>query len=203
MTQYIIGADEVGYGCLAGPLVVCAVRAPDNWQLSGLKDSKKFKDSSKLSAHEKRLEVNYNIRKAVEKGEISFHLAERSSTQIDELGVAVALKDAYVQAFNFLYNVNDVVIADGVLKFTSYNLSYKIDSVIKADDKFTSVMAASILAKTYRDDLMMTLHNKYPNYDWINNVGYGSKSHLEAIEMHGPTNFHRFSYAPMKNMKVL
>jgi ribonuclease HII len=198
--QFIIGCDEVGYGCLAGPVVVCGVRAPEDWFMAGLKDSKKFKTNKSMTAHEQRTELALELKKLTEKGDISFHLAERSNTQIDNVGVAVALKDSYVETFHSLYQTNDKIIVDGTLKFTSYNLKFNVESVIKADDKYNTVKAASIIAKSYRDSMMFLLHNQYPVYDWWNNSGYGSPMHLEGIDKHGPCKLHRFSYAPMKNM---
>jgi len=193
----IIGCDEVGYGCLAGPLVVVGVRAPKDWKIEGLNDSKK------LSA-KKRDAMLLPLMKLAKSNEISYHLAERSSQEIDKVGVAVALKDAYVECFNALYNQDCLIISDGILKFDNLGVDdYDKVSVIKADAKFPTVMAASIIAKVYRDDLMHKLHLTYPNYGWDSNVGYGSKDHLAAIEKHGPCLLHRFSYAPMKNMKIV
>ena len=191
---FIIGVDEVGYGCLAGPLVVVGVRAPTDWALQGLNDSKK------LSA-KKREAMLLPLMKLVQEKKISYHLAERSSQEIDALGVAVALKAAYVEVFHALYQQDSFIITDGILKFDNLGVDdYDKVSVIKADAKYPAVMAASIIAKTYRDDKMHTLHHTYPNYNWLSNVGYGSKDHLQAIEKYGPCPLHRFSYAPMKNM---
>jgi len=192
----IIGCDEVGYGCLAGPLVVVGVRAPKDWALDGLNDSKK------LSA--KRREVMRDkLNKLIEDGSIAWHLAERSNLIIDKVGVAVALKDAYVECFKALYQDDCLIISDGILKFDNLGVdAYDKVSVIKADTKFPTVMAASILAKTYRDAKMKALHQLHPQYGWDSNVGYGSKDHLEAIDKHGPCPLHRFSYAPMKHIKA-
>jgi ribonuclease HII len=103
-----------------------------------------------------------------------------------------------------LYQDDSRIIIDGILKFDNLGVdAYDKVSVIKADAKFPAVMAASIIAKTYRDDKMHKLHHTYPNYGWDSNVGYGAKDHLAAIEKHGPSPLHRMSYAPMKNMKVV
>lgn len=191
----VLGVDEVGYGCLAGPLVVCGVRAPKNWRIAGLDDSKKLSEK-------KRHEVGERLSNLISNNTIAFHIAERSSVYIDEVGVAVALKEAYVECFHKLYTSDSLIISDGILKFDNLGVdAYDKVSLIKADGKIAAVMAASILAKNYRDSFMKMLHGAYPQYNWASNVGYGSKEHLAAIESHGPSAFHRYSYAPMKNMK--
>lgn len=191
-----IGCDEVGYGCLAGPLVVAGVRAPKDWKLDGLNDSKK------LSA-KKREVMARKLLKLVEDKVITWHLAERSNTYIDKHGVGPVLKEAYVEVFHALYQEDCLIISDGILKFDNLGVDdYDKVSVIKADTTYPTVMAASILAKTYRDGLMKKLHEQYPAYNWESNVGYGSKDHLAAIAEHGPSPLHRFSYAPMKSMKI-
>jgi len=191
---FIVGADEVGYGCLAGPLVVCGVRAPRDWSLSGLNDSKKLSEK-------KRLVMGDKLSNLISKNEITFHIAERSNVQIDKTGVAFALKDAYVEVFHKLYQEDSLIISDGILKFDNLGAdAYDKVSIIKADTKIPAVMAASIIAKNYRDGKMKIFHPLHPQYGWNSNVGYGSKDHLEAIAKHGPCALHRFSYAPMKNM---
>jgi ribonuclease HII len=191
-----IGADEVGYGSLAGPLVVVAVRAPKDWALDGLNDSKKL-------SPKKRGVMLLKLMKLVKSKEITYHLAERSNIEIDKRGVYVALKDAYVECFHALYTPDSLIISDGNLKFDNLGVgAYDQVSVIKADSKYPAVMAASIIAKEWRDDKMHTLHFTYPAYGWDHNVGYAAKDHLEAIDKYGPCPLHRFSYAPMKNMKA-
>lgn len=193
----IIGADEVGYGALAGPVVVCGVRAATGWSMDGLNDSKKLSEK-------KRLLMRSKLKEHIDNGIIMAHIAERSATEIDKVGIAVALKDAYAECFKILdyYFDDDVqIIVDGVLKFDNINPDdYDIKSVVKADTKIPTVMAASILAKTYRDEKMKELHLLHPQYNWIKNVGYGSATHLKAIAEMGPSPLHRYSYAPMKNM---
>jgi ribonuclease HII len=193
---FTIGCDEVGYGCLAGPLVVAGVRAPKDWALEGLNDSKK------LTANKRKV-MRQKILKLVDEKVITYYLAERESIYIDKVGVAKALKEAYVECFKALYEKESLIISDGILKFDGMGVDdYDKISVVKADAKFPTVMAASILAKTFRDGVMKTVHNTYPMYNWDHNVGYGSKDHLKAIEVYGPCPLHRMSYAPMKNMKV-
>lgn len=192
----IVGCDEVGYGCLAGPLVVVGVRAPKDWGLEGLNDSKK------LSA-KRREAMTAKLEKLIVSEEISWALAERSNTVIDKFGVAVALKDAYVEVFHQLYHQDSLIISDGILKFDGLGVdAYDMVSIIKADTKIPAVMAASILAKVYRDGKMKLLHKTYPMYGWDHNVGYGAKVHLDAIDKYGPCPLHRFSYAPMRNMTM-
>ena len=190
----LIGADEVGYGCWAGPLVVCGVRAPKNWSLDGLNDSKKLS--------EKRREVmRGKLGKLIEENEISFHLAERSNVQIDKMGLGVALKDSYIEIFHKLYQPDCLIITDGILKFDNLGVDdYDKVSLIKADSQVPAVMAASILAKTYRDEKMKIFHDLHPMYNWKKNVGYGTKEHQEALAKFGPCPLHRFSYEPIKKL---
>lgn len=193
----VVGCDEVGYGCLAGPLVVCGVLAEKNWRIDGLADSKKLSEKKRLLMRDK-------LHKLIDKEEIWFHIAERSNTLIDKVGVAVALKGAYIECMRELDEYKEyLIITDGILKFDNLGVDdYNIVSMVKADAQVPSVMAASILAKTYRDEKMKKLHALHPQYAWKSNVGYGSKDHLEAIAKYGPCELHRFSYAPMKNMKI-
>lgn len=200
---YILGADEVGYGSYAGPLVVCAICAKSDWKIDGLADSKSFKKSKVTKTSAKRESVAAAIEKLIASGDIRFALAERSNAQIDKVGVAVALKEAYVECFTQLYGPDTTIIVDGILKFDNLGIDdYCIKSVIKADTTEPTVMAASIFAKTYRDKKMKILHEQYPNYGWDHNAGYHSKDHIEGLDKYGPSPLHRMSYAPMKNMKI-
>lgn len=188
----ILGVDEVGYGCIAGPLVVVGVRAPKNWALAGLNDSKKMSEKQ-LNEMRAKLDVN---------SEIVWHKAERSNLEIDRDGVAVALKSCYVECFHKLYQEDTLIISDGNLKFDGLGVdAYDKFSVVKADATYPAVMAASILAKTTRDRFMYKLDPLYPMYNWKDNVGYPSKQHKAALAEHGVSAFHRMSYAPCKFMK--
>lgn len=185
----IVGCDEVGYGSVAGPLVVCGVRAAAGWSLEGLNDSKKLSAKKRQIMRDKLQEQAYN-------GIIMFHIAERSNVVIDTIGLGKALKEAYIECFDkldYYFDDNCQIIVDGILKFE--NLDYhQVKSIVKADTTIPTVMAASILAKTYRDEKMKILHNLHPHYNWKKNVGYGVKEHLNAIKEHGLSPLHRHSY---------
>lgn len=192
---HIVGCDEVGYGSIAGPLVVCGVHAPKDWAVTALNDSKK------LSAKKREVLRAFLLRQS-EKGVIAFHIAERTNKEIDKIGLGVALKDCYVEIFKKLYTPESLLICDGTLKFDGMGVDdYDQVSIIKADTLLPSVMAASIIAKTYRDEKMKKLHLQYPYYDWANNVGYYGANgvHIEGIKKHGYSPLHRLSY----NLKVL
>lgn len=183
-----VGADEVGYGCLAGPLVVCGVKAPRDWSLVGLNDSKKLSEK-------KRNTMRAKLNELIEKKEIEWYLAERSNVHIDKNGVAFSLKDAFVEVFTKLYADDCLIISDGILKFDNPVVAgYDMISLVKADTQIPTVMAASILAKTYRDEKMKYLHLLHPDYGWDSNVGYGSKNHIDALKKYGPSPLHRTSY---------
>jgi ribonuclease HII len=194
--SFIIGCDEVGYGAWSGPLVVVGVRAPTDWALDGLNDSKKL-------SPKKREAMSAKLEKLIADGSIAWGMAERSNTVIDKIGLGVALKDAYCEIFKQLYNEESLIIIDGNLKFNNPEVSaYDKKSVIKADSLFPQVMAASILAKVYRDNKMKLLHKQYPNYGWNHNVGYHSTDHMEGLQYYGPCPLHRFSYEPIKKIQA-
>lgn len=191
---FIIGCDEVGYGSWAGPLVVVGVRAPRDWALDGLNDSKKL-------TPKKREVMSAKLEKLIASGDLAWALAERANTVIDKIGLGVALKDCYYEVFKRLYNDESLIISDGNLKFDDPETNaYDKVSVIKADTLFPQVMAASILAKVYRDTKMKMLHKQHPNYGWDHNAGYRSDDHVAGLEKYGPCPLHRFSY---KNIKAL
>ena len=193
---FIIGCDEVGYGSYAGPVVVVGVRAPAGWTLEGLNDSKKL-------SPKRREAMSAKLEKLIADGSIAWGLAERSNTVIDQMGLGVALKDAYCEIFKRLYNDESLIIIDGNLKFDNPEANaYDKKSVIKADTLFAQVMAASILAKVYRDTKMKMLHKQYPHYGWDHNVGYHSTDHMEGLQKYGPCPLHRFSYEPIKKIQA-
>lgn len=190
--KFVIGADEVGMGALAGPLVVCGVKASKNWNLDGLNDSKKL-------TKRKRFAMQTQLMQLVESKEISYHLVEMSNVDIDCYGLASTLKKAYLAIFKELYCQDSLIIADGTLKFDKALVGgYDLVSLVKADTLIPTVMAGSIIAKVYRDDLMGRLHQSYPHYDWVSNAGYPAPKHKAGIYWKGITPLHRTSYAPIK-----
>lgn len=192
--SFFIGADECGWGSWAGPLVIAAVRAPKGWNLEGLNDSKKL-------TPKKRETLRFKLMDQINNGTISWHLAELDNIKFDKMGAAPALKHCYVECFHKLYQSDSLIIIDGNLKFDNLGVdSYDKVSLIKADAKIATVSAASILAKTYRDEFMKKIHFTYPHYGFDHNVGYHSKDHVEGLEKYGISTLHRKTYAPMKNM---
>jgi ribonuclease HII len=188
----IVGCDEIGTGSLAGPLIVCGVRAPKDWILAGLNDSKKL-------SPKRRETMSAKLEQLIANNEISWALAQRSNAVIDQMGMAAALKDAYVEVFHQLYQEDALIIVDGNLKFGGLGVdSYDMQSLVKADAQIPQVMAASILGKVYRDAKMKLLHKEYPVYGWDKNAGYGVRDHVEALDYYGPCPLHRYSYAPVK-----
>lgn len=180
--SYIIGADEVGYGSWAGPLVVCAVRAPIDWQMSGLNDSKQLTIAKR--------ELLSTLLLADK--EIEYAIVEKPNQSIDTDGLGVCLKQAYVTVVSNLLLPGDEAIIDGTVKLPE--LGPQVSCLVKADTKIPAVMAASIIAKVYRDNLMKNLDGQHPEYNWKKNVGYGTAEHKEAIKKYGFTGFHRKSY---------
>ncbi len=190
-TKYIIGADEVGYGCWAGPICVGAVCAPENWHMLGLNDSKQVTKKNR----EKLSEQLWAQHKA---GNIFISVKMLPNTEIDLQGVAVCQKQLFVDTINSCYaqyvGQDIVAIVDGCLVLNQAILKPNYKSVVKADTKISTVMAASILAKVHRDSYMTMQSKIYPEYDFTHNVGYRSLKHEMALENLGPTPIHRMSY---------
>ena len=180
----LIGLDEVGRGSWAGPLVVAAVILKD--EINGLNDSK-------VLSFKKRAQLDTLIRSKTNLIAVS----EISAKIIDKIGLTKAISLAMESAVQDLKGQDyNKIIIDG-----NYNFLQNLDNVetlIKADAKVPTVMAASIIAKVYRDNLMIKLSSTYPEYGFESNFGYGTKKHIDALKKYGPTPIHRLSYKPVK-----
>lgn len=175
------GLDEVGRGCLAGPVVASAVILPKDFVLPTLRDSKQLQA-------EKREELGVIIQEKA----IAWSIAECSPAEIDKWNILQASIQAMHRALDTLGTVPELLLVDGN-KFKPYNY-IPYHCIIKGDDKFLSIAAASVLAKNYRDTLMTNLASQYPEYGWEKNMGYPTKMHKKAIESHGLTPHHRLTF---------
>lgn len=189
--NFIIGVDEVGYGCLAGPLVVCAVRAPKLWSWPKLDDSKKLT--------EKRRESISAALKA--SGQITYSIVYYEANKLDTFAkdnknMGDALRELYAQAIAGLDQTDSLIVLDGIHKIPDVCHI----SLPKADGLVQATSAASVLAKVYRNNRMVELAKIYPNYAFESNKGYGSKTHMDALKKFGPCAIHRFCYEPIKSM---
>lgn len=179
------GVDEAGRGCLAGPVVAAAVILPADCQIEGLDDSK-------------RLSAKARERLAVEiKGKaIAYAIAEASVAEIDRHNILQATYLAMNRAVEQLAIRPEFLLIDGNRFRTELGIPFK--TIVGGDGKVASIAAASILAKTYRDALMCQLDSEYPGYEWHQNAGYGTKSHLQAIQSLGTTPCHRLTFGPCR-----
>lgn len=175
------GCDEVGRGCLAGPVVAAAVILPPEFEHENIRDSKSL-------SLDKRLEMDSLIRECA----LDFHIAECSPQEIDELNILQASFKAMHKAVSGLKTRPEHLLVDGNRFAPILGLPHTC--VVKGDNVFRSIAAASILAKVHRDGLMLELHEMFPAYSWNTNVGYPTAAHRRAIKEIGPTEHHRKSF---------
>lgn len=175
------GCDETGRGCLCGPVVAAAVIIDDNFEHELIKDSK-------LLTQKGRLELDHFIRENV----VDFAIAEVPPASIDEHNILQCSIHAMHLALDQLTTIPEFIIVDGNY-FHPYNF-IPHRCVVKGDNKFLSIAAASILAKNHRDNIMIQLHEEFPEYGWNENMGYATKQHREALIKFGPTIHHRKSF---------
>ena len=175
------GCDEAGRGCLAGPVVAAAVILPSNFRNDILNDSKKLTEKKRCA-----------LRPIIEKEALAWAVGVVDNKEIDEINILNASFLAMHRALDQLGKLPDSILVDGN-RFTAYN---KIEHhcIVKGDGIYMSIAAASILAKTYRDDMMNKLAKEFPFYGWDRNMGYPTKMHREGIRQHGTTPFHRMSF---------
>ena len=175
------GCDEAGRGCLAGSVYAAAVILPPNYQNADLNDSKKLTDKKRKA-----------LREQIERDAVAWAVGVVTPEEIDKINILNASFLAMHRALDQLKVRPEAVIVDGN-RFKPYqDLPYT--TIVKGDGKYLAIAAASILAKTYRDDYMDALAEEYPQYDWKSNKGYPTKKHRAAIREYGVTPYHRMSY---------
>ena len=176
-----VGCDEAGRGCLAGPVYAAAVILPADYSNEMLNDSKQLSEKRR-----------YELRAIIERDALAWAVGVVDNQEIDQINILRASILAMHRALDALTLRPEEVIVDGN-RFTPYaNLPFT--TIVKGDGKFMSIAAASILAKTYRDDYMLQLHEKYPQYHWDRNKGYPAPAHRQAIREYGATPYHRLTF---------
>ena len=185
------GCDEAGRGCLAGSVYAAAVILPDGYQNELLNDSKQLTEKRR-----------YELREIVERDAVAWAVGIVTPEEIDKINILNASILAMHRALDQLKVRPEAIIVDGN-RFKKYSPplfgggrgeALPHTTIVKGDGKYLAIAAASILAKTYRDDYMNRLAEEYPQYDWLSNKGYPTKKHREAIRQYGITPYHRKSY---------
>lgn len=181
------GTDEAGRGCLAGPVTAAAVILPADFSSTILNDSKQVS-----------LTNRNKLRLKIENEALAFHVAHIMMDKIDAINILNASILAMHHAIDGLRTTPEFIAVDGN-KFKPFYDSDNTppiphECVVKGDAKYLHIAAASILAKTYRDDFMKKIHEEYPQYNWQKNKGYPTKEHRKAIKAYGPTKYHRMSF---------
>ena len=176
------GCDEAGRGCLAGPVFAAAVILPADYQNPLLNDSKKL--SPRMRAM---------LRPVIEHDALAWAIASLDNEVIDELNILKASIMAMHRALDQLSIIPGHILVDGNRFYPYRNIRYQC--IIKGDGIYASIAAASVLAKTWRDDFMISLHNRYPNYNWDQNKGYPTAFHRSAIVKFGISPYHRKSFS--------
>ena len=175
------GCDEAGRGCLAGPVFAAAVILPGNFKHKFLNDSKQLSEK-----------LRYQLREEIQNKALSWAVAYTDNLEIDQVNILNASYLAMHRALEKLSLIPQHIIIDGN-RFKPYkNIPYTC--IVKGDSKYYSIAAASILAKTYRDDFMKNINNEFPDYDWDKNKGYPTIKHREAILKYGISSYHRKSF---------
>jgi ribonuclease HII len=182
---FIAGIDEVGRGPLAGPVVAGAVILPDDFQILGIDDSKKLTETKREELYE-----------LIQKAAVSIGVGIIEAKEIDKINIYEATKKAMYAALNELHISPDFLLVDA-MKLTTPIPS---EAIIKGDSKSISIAAASIIAKVTRDRMMKELAKSFPEYGFEQNMGYGTKEHIEALHLYGATPHHRRSFAPVKEL---
>lgn len=184
------GCDEAGRGCLAGPVYAAAVILPKNFYHPLLNDSKQLTEDER-----------YELRPLIQEQALSYAVASLDNKQIDRFNILRASFKSMHLAIRKLGIQPQLLLIDGN-RFARYKrIPHKC--IIQGDGIYASIAAASILAKTYRDDYMKELHRKFPRYNWAQNKGYATREHQEALDQHGPCKYHRKTFRLSYNVPEL
>ena len=183
------GCDEAGRGCLAGPVVAAAVILPTNFHCQLLNDSKQLSEKQRDK-----------LRPIIENEALAWAVAEVDNIEIDQINILNASILAMHRAIDKLQLRPEFIIVDGN-KFKPYGEIHH-QTIVKGDSKYLSIAAASILAKTHRDEIMQSLHAQFPVYDWCNNKAYPTLKHRAGIRKFGTTSYHRLTYDLLGDRKV-
>jgi len=175
------GCDEAGRGCLAGPVVAASVILPQNFECPLLNDSKQLTELQREA-----------LRPIIEKEAVAWAVAEVDNHEIDEINILNASILAMHRAVQKLTTRPEFIIVDGN-RFKPYE-DIPHQTIVKGDSKYLSIAAASVLAKTHRDELMQTLHAEFPYFDWDKNKAYPTLKHRASIREHGTTGYHRMTF---------
>lgn len=175
------GCDEAGRGCLAGPVFAAAVILPEDFSNEMLNDSKQLSEKKRDQ-----------LRQIIEKEALAWAVAQVDNEEIDKINILNASITAMHRALDALPVIPEHILVDGN-RFKPYR-DIPHHCIVKGDGKYMAIAAASILAKTHRDEYMRQLHEQYPVYDWQRNKGYPTVAHREQIRQHGITPYHRKSF---------
>ncbi|GAB5476442.1 MAG: ribonuclease HII [Maribacter sp.] len=189
-TIHEAGTDEAGRGCLAGPVTAAAIILPAGFQNEVLNDSKLLSERNREQ-----------LKPILEREAITFGVAHIPHTEIDKINILNASILAMHQAIKKLKIKPEFIIVDGNRFKTFEGIPH--ECIVKGDSKYLSIAAASVLAKTYRDQYMAELHKTYPMYNWKQNKGYPTKEHREAIRKYGITEYHRKSFKQLPEQFTL
>ena len=179
--EFECGTDEAGRGCLAGPVTAAAILLPEDFKLDLLNDSKQLSEK-----------VREKLKPIIEEKAISYAVTHLEPKIIDEINILNASIKAMQESIVKLNPTPLYIIVDGNRFKPINNIPYS--TIVKGDSKYMSIAAASILAKTYRDEYMEKIHEEFPMYNWKQNKGYPTKEHREAIRKYGTTKYHRMTF---------
>lgn len=198
------GCDEAGRGCLAGPVFAAAVILPSDFRNEMLNDSKQLTEKKR-----------YQLRDVIEREALAWAVGIVDNKEIDKINILYASILAMHRALDQLTVRPEYIIVDGNRwkpyfppnalnsQLSTFSSPVPATTIVKGDGKYLSIAAASILAKTYRDDFMLRIHEEFPQYHWDKNKGYPAKVHREAIRQYGTTPYHRMSFNLLGNIQQL